>query len=51
MRADGHVDAKVRKVAASIEGAQGFKTTMVFPPEGRWKLMLVAGSGASASRR
>jgi hypothetical protein len=43
MRRDGHVDAKVRQVPASIEGAQGFKTTMVFPHEGRWKLMLIAG--------
>jgi hypothetical protein len=43
MRPDAHVDAKVRRVAASMQGAQGFKTTMVFPQEGRWKLMLVAG--------
>jgi hypothetical protein len=43
MRLDGHVDAKVRRVPASMQGAQGFKTTMVFPHEGRWKLMLVAG--------
>ena len=39
----GHVDAKVRRVAAGIEGALGFKTTMVFPTAGRWKLMLIAG--------
>jgi hypothetical protein len=43
VRADGHVDAKVRSVPASMQGAQGFKTTMVFPHAGRWKLMLVAG--------
>jgi hypothetical protein len=43
MRPDGHVDAKVRSVPASMQGAQGFKTTMVFPHAGRWKLMLVAG--------
>ena len=43
MRPDGHVDAKLRKVPASMEGALGFKATMVFPVEGRWKLMLVAG--------
>jgi hypothetical protein len=40
---DGHVDAKVRRAAASIEGAVAFKTTMVFPEAGRWRLMLVAG--------
>ena len=43
MRPDGHVDAKVRSAEASMQGAQGFKTTMVFPHEGRWKLMIVAG--------
>jgi hypothetical protein len=43
MRPDSHVDAKVRRVPASMQGAQGFKTTMVFPHTGRWKLMLVAG--------
>jgi hypothetical protein len=43
MRPDGHVDAKLRKAPASMEGALGFKTTMVFPAEGRWKLMLIAG--------
>jgi hypothetical protein len=43
VRRDGHVDAKVRRVAASIEGALAFKTTMVFPTAGRWKLMLIAG--------
>jgi hypothetical protein len=39
----GHVDADVRKVPASIDGALGFKTRMVFPTAGRWRLMLVAG--------
>ena len=39
----GHVDAEVRKAAASIDGAVAFKTTMVFPTAGRWKLMLIAG--------
>jgi len=43
LRDHGHVDAKVRKAAASIDGALAFKTTMVFPIAGRWKLMLVAG--------
>jgi hypothetical protein len=40
----GHVDAQVRGAAASIDGATAFKTTMVFPKPGRWKLMLVAGT-------
>jgi hypothetical protein len=39
----GHVDANVGKAAASMYGAVAFKTTMVFPREGRWKLMLIAG--------
>jgi hypothetical protein len=43
MRGDGHVDAKARKAPASMTGALGFKMTMVFPTEGRWKLMLIAG--------
>jgi len=43
LRDHGHVDAEVRKVAASIDGALGFKTTMVFPTAGRWKLWLIAG--------
>jgi hypothetical protein len=42
-RPDGHVDAKVRKARASMAGAFGFRTTMVFPHEGRWKLILIAG--------
>jgi hypothetical protein len=43
MRPGGHVDAQVRKVPAGIQGAQRFRTTMLFPREGRWKLMLIAG--------
>jgi hypothetical protein len=43
IRDHGHVDAVVRKVASSINGALAFKTTMVFPTAGRWKLMLIAG--------
>jgi len=43
LRDHGHVDAEVRNVAASIDGALGFKTTMVFPTAGRWKLWLIAG--------
>ena len=39
----GHVDAEVRKAAASVDGALAFKTTMVFPTAGRWRLMLIAG--------
>jgi hypothetical protein len=41
---DGHVDAQVEQAAASIDGTAAFKTTMVFPEPGRWRLMLVAGS-------
>ena len=37
------MDAEVRGAAASIDGATAFKTTMVFPKPGRWRLMLVAG--------
>jgi hypothetical protein len=43
IRADGHVDAKVRKAQASMPGARAFEATMTFPGEGRWKLMLIAG--------
>jgi hypothetical protein len=42
MRAGRHVDAKVRKVPASMQGALGFKMTMVFPADGRWRLRLIA---------
>jgi hypothetical protein len=42
--AQGHVDADVRPVPASMADALGFKMTMVFPAEGRWRLMLIAGS-------
>jgi hypothetical protein len=43
IKPNGHVDAEVRRAAASIEGAHAFRTTMVFPSAGRWKLMLIAG--------
>jgi hypothetical protein len=43
VRPDGHVDATLRKAQAGMPGALGFKATMVFPREGRWKLMLIAG--------
>jgi len=44
IRPDGHVDAHVRKLPAGMRGASGFKMSMVFPHEGRWKLLLIAGS-------
>jgi hypothetical protein len=43
VRPDGHVDANVGKSAPSMYGAFAYKTTMVFPREGSWKLMLIAG--------
>jgi hypothetical protein len=42
MRAGRRVDAKVRKVPASMQGALGFKMTIVFPADGRWKLRVIA---------
>jgi hypothetical protein len=43
IRRDGHVDAELRPVPASMRGALGFKATMIFPAEGRWRLMVIAG--------
>lgn len=43
IRRDGHVDAELRRVPASMRGALGFKATMIFPAEGRWRLLLIAG--------
>lgn len=43
IRRDGHVDAEMRRVPASMTGAVGFKTTMSFPAEGRWRLLVIAG--------
>jgi hypothetical protein len=43
IRPDGHVDALIRRAPASMPGALGFKATMIFPAEGRWKLLLIAG--------
>ena len=43
IRRDGHVDAEMRRVPASMRGALGFKATMIFPTEGRWRLMVIAG--------
>jgi len=40
-RADMRVTAELRRVAASIAGAAGFKLRMVFPTEGRWRLAVV----------
>ena len=37
------IGAEVKKVPASMDGAAGFKFTMVFPHEGPWKLQLFAG--------
>jgi hypothetical protein len=43
IRPDGHVDAELRRVPASMRGALGFEATMIFPAEGRWRLLLIAG--------
>ena len=43
IRRDGHVDAEMRRVPASMRGALGFKATMIVPTEGRWRLMVIAG--------
>jgi hypothetical protein len=42
----GHrtVGARVERAPATMGGAAGFRLTMVFPREGRWKLRLFAGS-------
>jgi hypothetical protein len=37
------VGAEVERTPASIHGAAGFRFTMIFPREGRWKLRLFAG--------
>jgi len=42
MRAGRHVNANVRRVPASMQGALGYKMTMVFPADGRWGLRLIA---------
>jgi hypothetical protein len=42
-RGDRSVTAKVERAASSIGGARAFEVTTVFPADGRWKLMLVAG--------
>jgi hypothetical protein len=37
------VGATVEKTPSSIEGAAGFRFTMIFPREGRWRLRMFAG--------
>jgi hypothetical protein len=37
------VGARMEKTPASMPGAAGFKFTMVFPADGRWKLRMFAG--------
>ena len=37
------VGAEVEPTPASMDGATGFKFTMVFPRDGRWKLRMFAG--------
>jgi len=43
IRRDGHVDAELRRVPASMRGALEFKAAMIFPAEGRWRLLVIAG--------
>jgi hypothetical protein len=42
-RGDRTIGAEVEKVPAGMDGAAGFRFTMVFPREGRWRLRLYAG--------
>jgi hypothetical protein len=42
-RGDRTVGAEVEPTPAAIDGAAGFRFTMIFPREGRWKLRLFAG--------
>jgi hypothetical protein len=39
---DRRVTGQLRRVPASMPGADGFKLRMVFPTEGRWRLAVVA---------
>lgn len=43
-RGDRTVGAEVERTPAAIDGAAGFRFTMIFPREGRWKLRLFAGN-------
>jgi hypothetical protein len=42
IQGERRVTAKLRRVPASIVGANGFRLRMVFPTEGRWRLGVVA---------
>jgi hypothetical protein len=42
-RGDRTVGARVEKTPAGMPGAAGFRFTMVFPADGRWKLQMFAG--------
>jgi hypothetical protein len=42
-RGTRRVRAEVERTPSSIDGAAGFSVTMIFPRQGRWKLLLVAG--------
>ena len=42
-RGDRTVGARMEKTPASMQGAAGFRFTMVFPTDGRWKLRMFAG--------
>jgi hypothetical protein len=42
-RAGRTVGAEVEKTPASMDGAAGFRFTMIFPREGRWQLRMFAG--------
>jgi hypothetical protein len=41
-RGDRRVTGRLRRVPASMAGAAGFRLRMVFPTEGRWRLVVVA---------
>ena len=42
-RDGAHVDAELRKVPATMAGALGFRATITFPADGRWRLLAIAG--------
>lgn len=42
-RGDRRVTARLRRAAASMPGATGFKMRLVVPSAGRWRLAVVAG--------
>lgn len=45
---DRTIGARVERTPASIEGAAGFRFTMIFPREGRWRLRMFAGNRSFA---